>query len=182
MAKLTKTALARKKAVEDEILIPADDDQAARFEDAKLELVTRGQAVERAQLLADASGELGAQLAVSTAKIKLEEIKDEIRAKGTAITLRGIGRVRWDALRVEHAASDEMRAEDESKPAEERRDFNPVTFWPALLAVTVDSDLDAADWQKLVFESKEWSPSEIEELKVRAAAVNQGSRIVELGN
>lgn len=182
MSKLTKTALQRKKAVEDEILIPADNEQAARFEDAKETLVTRRRALELAQLGGEEAAELSAKLRVDNAKLALEEVKEEIRKTGTAITLRGVGRVRWDELRIEHAATEAMQAEDAEKPADEKRDFNPETFWPALLAETADGDLTPEDWTKLVLKSKEWSPTEIEELKIRASAVNQGSRIVELGN
>lgn len=182
MTKLTKTALQRKKAVEDEILIPADNEQAARFEAAKELLATRRRALELAQLGGEEAAEFAASLKVDSAKIALEDLKDEVRKTGTAITLRGVGRVRWDELRIEHAATEAMKAEDAEKPDHEKRDFNPETFWPALLAETVEGDLTPEDWTKLVLKSKEWSPTEIEELKIRASAVNQGSRIVELGN
>lgn len=182
MSKLTKTALQRKKAVEDEILIPADDEQAARFEDAKSELAARRHALDLALIGGEEAMELAARLKVDKAKLALEEVKEEIRKTGTAITLRAVGRIRWDELRIEHAATEAMKAEDAEKPADEKRDFNPETFWPALLAETAESDLTPQDWDKLVLKSKEWTPTEIEELKIRASAVNQGSRIVELGN
>lgn len=182
MTKLNKAALLRKKAVEDEVLIPADNEQAKRYDAARAEIETRSEALRFAKLSSDPAVESAAAMKLDTARIELEQVKDEIRKTGTAITLRGVGRVRWDELQVENAATAEMREEDKDKPEEERRAWNPVTFWPAVLAETAESDLKPEDWKTLVFESKEWSESEIEILKIRAAAVNQGSRIVQLGN
>jgi hypothetical protein len=180
--KLTKAALQRKKAAEDELLIPADDEQRRRFITAREEIETRSEALRFAKISGDAAAETAAALKLDTARIALEAAKGEIRKTGTAILLRGVGRVRWDELRTEHAATEEMRAEDRDKPEDEQRVFNPATFWPAVLAETADSDLSAADWDKLVLQSKEWSETEIDLLKARAAAVNQGSRILALGN
>lgn len=182
MAKLTKAALQRKKAAEDEVLIPADADQKHRFDTAKQEIDAREKAVEFARISGDDAAETRAALKLDEARIALGAVKEEIRKTGTAILLRGIGRRRFDELRLEHPATDEMRAEDKDKPEEEQRTWNPRTFWPALLAETAESDLKPEDWKTLVFESKEWSEAEIETLKLRAAAVSQTSRILELGN
>lgn len=180
--KLTKAALQRKKIAEDEVLIPANAEQQRRFDAAKKELETRQQAIEFAQLSSDEAAEGRARLRADEARIALEAMKDEIRKTGTAITLRGVGRLRFDEIQREHPATDEMRTEDKDKPEEEQRTWDPATFWPALLAETAESDLKPEDWRVLVFESKEWSQAEIDVLKFRASAVNQTSRIVELGN
>lgn len=182
MAKLTAAALKRKTPVEDELLIPADNEQAAAYAAARVDLETREKALEFAKLSSDETAETTAALKVGAARIALEAVKDEIRKTGTAITLRGIGRVRWDELKIKHAATEEMKAEDAELPEEDRRVFNPATFWPALLAETADSDLTPEQWRAMVLENKAWSETEIETLKARAAAVNQGSRIVALGN
>jgi hypothetical protein len=182
MTKLTKAALQRKKAAEDELLIPADNEQRRQYESARLEIVTRTEALRFAKISGEEMAETTAALKLDSARIALEQVKDEIRAKGTAITLRAVGRVRWDELRTEHAATEEMRAADAEKPEEERRTFNPETFWPAVLAETADSDLKPEDWDRLVLKSREWTEQEIDELKSRAALINQTSRIVALGN
>lgn len=182
MSKLTKAALLRKKAAEDEVLIPVDDDQLRRYAAAREEIETRSEALRFAKISGDEAAETAAALKLDSARIALAEMKDEIRKTGTAILLRGVGRVRWDELRIEHAATEEMRAEDKDLPEDDRRTFNPATFWPAVLAETAESDLTPSDWDKLVLQSKEWSEAEIDMLKARAAAVNQGSRILALGN
>lgn len=187
MGKLTKAALSRKKAVSDEVLIPADDLQAQKLATARETLENARRAEQLAQISGDASATTAASLQVGRAEVALEEVKDEIRKKGTAFTLVGVGRLRWDELLREHPPTDEQKAEDEERtkkdPTYQARTFDPAAFWPAVLAESVpDSDLTAEDWRKLVFESKEWGPAELDQLRTRASAVNQGSRILQLGN
>jgi len=180
MTKLTKAALNRKKPVTDEVLIPADDAQAKRLERAKDKLSTVEQALQLAEM--GDSGTEDAQVRVRKAEEALAAVKADIRKTGTAFDLVGVGRIRWDELLREHPPTDDQRKEDEEKGGLPRT-FNPKTFWPALLAETVaESDLTADDWRKEVFESSNWGPGELEELRNRASAVNQGSRILELGN
>lgn len=179
MAKLTKAALSRKKPVTDEVLIPADDAQAKRLERAREALAS----AEEFYRLSEIGGEdlEDAQLRVRKAEEALTELKAEVRKTGMAFELVGVGRVRWDELIREHPPTKEQQEEDEKNDT--KRTFDPKTFWPALLAETVrDSDLTAEDWRKSVFESPEWGPAELDELRNRASAVNQGSRILELGN
>ena len=95
MAKLTKAALGRKKPVEDELLIPADDQQAEKLEAAKQKLSDAEQrlSLDRIGGVEDVSA---AEKAIADAEAGIEAVKAEIRKTGVAITLRGVGRVRWD--------------------------------------------------------------------------------------
>jgi hypothetical protein len=181
MAKLTKAALARKKPVTDEVLIPADDAQAVRFEEAQQHVRNMEQRFALAEI-GGGEDSVAAQVALTDAREELERAKAEIRKTGVAITLQGVGRVRWDALLAEHPPTAEQKEADKDKPEHERDTFDPKTFWPAVLAETAESDLTADDWQKEVFGSPNWGPAELHILRERAKAVNTGSRILELGN
>lgn len=182
MAKLTKAALARKKPVTDEVLIPADDAQALRFEEAQQSVSNTEQRRALAEIGGNAEDLAAAEAALKEAQDALEAVKGEIRKTGVAITLHGVGRVRWDALLAEHPPTAEQKEADKDRPEHERLTFDPKTFWPAVLAETAESDLTADDWQKEVFASPNWGPAELHELRERAKAVNTGSRILELGN
>ena len=186
MGKLTAAALKRKKPVQDELLIPADDDQRERFENAKEFIKSAGRLLDMANLADDAEQIVLAEAKLKAAKDDLETVREEIRRKGTSIVLIGVGRERWEQILRENPASPEQAAEDEKKAADDpnyrKRTFNPDTFWPAIVADSADSDLTAEDWRKLVFDCPDWGPAEIAELRERTTAVNQGSRILELGN
>lgn len=184
MPKLTKAALQRKKPVTDNVLIPADDEQAAKLARAREALRN----VQESRALAEISGDeaqmASAELRVARAEIELEAIKEDIGKTGTAFTLYGVGRVRWDELISEHPpTAEQLKENEESATTDTKFTFDPATFWPALLAESVrDSDLKAEDWDREVFKSKAWGPEELEELRTRALMVNQASRIVALGN
>lgn len=181
MGTLTKDTVRRKKAVTDEVLIPADDEQARKLEEAESHYRTALKGAELALISGDAHAETSASLRVERSRLALEEAKQAVREEGLAFTLVGIGRLRWDELLREHPPTEEMKTAD--KDLEQKRTFNPDTFWPALLAECVrDSDMTADDWRTEVFESKDWGPQELSDLRDRAAAVNQRSRILELGN
>lgn len=182
MAKLTKAGLGRKKPVTDEVLIPADDAQALKLDRAKTEAANTEQRLSLAVIGGDESDILASRTALVEAEAAVEKVKDQIRKSGVSIMLVGVGRVRWDEIIREHPPTEEMRKEDAELPELDRRIYDTVTFWPALLAATADSDLTADDWQKEVFSSPNWGPAELKELRDRASAVNQGSRILELGN
>jgi hypothetical protein len=182
MAKLTKAALARKKPVTDEVLIPADDEQAVRFGEAQQHVSNMEQRRALAEISGDTKDLAAAEVALKEAQSALDAVKAEIRKSGVAITLQGVGRVRWDALLAEHPPTAEQKEADKDKSEHERDTFDPKTFWPAVLAETAESDLTADDWQKEVFGSPNWGPAELHILRERAKAVNTGSRILELGN
>lgn len=180
MPKLTKTALRRKQPVTDEVLIPADDDQRRMLRDAQKGLMNAEQGLELAQI-AGQSDEEAAELRLKEARAKLEEAKDQVRKMGLSIQLISAGQERWNEIMLESPPTDEQKQKAEEQGEGEPM-YDPDTFWPALLAATADSDLTADDWRREVFESKNWGPSEITELKNRASGVYQQSRIVELGN
>lgn len=166
---LTLAALQRKKPATDEVLIAADSAQKAKLERAE-------QRLSMAQIRGDED-------AMASAQTYLDEVKAEIRKNGIAFTLTAVGRVRWDALLLEHRPTDEMKTEDAEKPEAERRTFNPDSFWPALLAESVQgSKLTAEQWDKAVFKSKDWSAEEVSLLRNKAVAVNQDSLVIDLGN
>lgn len=181
MGTLSKETIRRKKAVTDEVLIPADDEQAGRLEVAEAHMRTALKGAELALISGDAQAETSSGLRVEKARIELEAAKQAVRDEGVSFTLVGVGRRRWDELLREHPVTEEMKTAD--KDLDQKRTFNPDTFWPALLSECVrDSLMTAADWKAEVFESKDWGPQELSDLRDRAAAVNQRSRILELGN
>lgn len=182
MPKLTKTALRRKQPVTDEVLIPADDEQRRKLTDANAALENAEQGLGLAQITGQADDLTSAGLRVEEARLKLEAVKDEVRKTGVCFTLVGVGRDRWDEIILANPPTEEQKKEAEEKKTDPPL-YDPDTFWPALLAACVpDSDLTAEDWRKEVFESKNWGPSEVKELRDRARIVNLSSRILQLGN
>lgn len=166
---LTLAALQRKKPATDEVLIAADSTQKRSLDAAQ-------QRLSMAQIGGGAE-------AIAAAEEALEAVKAEIRKTGIAFTLVAVGRPRWDELLIEHRPTDEMLKEDEAKAEDERRTFNPATFWPALLAESVpDSKLTAEQWDKAVFTSKDWTAEELSALRSKAVDVNKDSLVIDLGN
>jgi hypothetical protein len=120
---------------------------------------------------------------MAKAEAALEVAKEAIRKNGITFTLVAVGRPRWDELLIEHRPTEAMAAEDADKPENERRTFDPSTFWPALLAESVpDSKLTAEQWDKAVFKSRSWTAEELSELRSKAVEVNKDSLVIDLGN
>lgn len=181
MPKLTRTALKRKKPVTDELLIPADDAQAQKLADAEEAVRSTAAGLQLAQVAGE-SDETAASLRLANARAKREEVRAEIRKTGLSIVLVSAGKERYDEVMLECPPTEEQKkkAEDdgEGEPL-----YDPDVFWPTLVAVSVpDSDLTAEDWRKLVFESPDWGPTEIKQLKDRTLDLYTSSRIAELGN
>lgn len=167
MAKLTKAKMRKKKAITLEHVIPADEAQA-------LEWALANQKLTLARFGGDA-GEL------VLAEAQVEKVRKSIQDTGLILTFHGIGRLRFEQIVREHPPTAEQKAQaltdDEDEPT-----WNPDTFWAALLAETVDSDLTVADWQSDVIDSPAWGIGEIDGLRKAALAVNTSNRVVELGN
>lgn len=181
MPKLTKAALRRKKPVTDELLIPVDDAQRQKLEDAKAGLSNAEQGLALAQI-AGGSDEAEAEKRVFVARAALEDVKAEVRKTGLSIALVSAGQERWNAVQLECPPTDEQKKEAEEKGDGEPL-YDPKTFWPTLVAASVpDSDLTPDDWRREVFESPAWGPAELQELRDRVFALYQSSRIAELGN
>lgn len=166
--KVDKDAIRRKRAITQDLYLPADEDQAARFEGAK----------QRARLAAFT----GDEEQVAKAKADLEAVKEEISETGLVLTFKAVGRVRFDALILEHPVDEELAEKEKDLPAQERSVFEPSTFWPALLSETVLSDMTADEWREEVFEGTEWNAAELKLLRDTAQAVNTQTRVAELGN
>lgn len=181
MTKLTKTALRRKKPVTDEVLIPADDDQRKRLEDAQQAVKNAEQGLALVQIAGE-SDEEPARQRVADARAAVEAVREEIRKTGVSIMLVSAGQEKYDEVQLACPPTEEQKKEAEEKSQEEPL-YDPRTFWPALVAASVpDSDLTADDWRLIVFESKEWGPAELEELRNRTLSLYMSSRIAQLGN
>lgn len=184
MPKLTKTALRRKKPVTDELLIPADDEQRRRLDDAQRAFSNAEQGLSLVQIAGESgdAGEKAAQERLDKARNALEAVRAEIRKTGLSIVLVCAGQEAYDDTLLACPPTDEQKQKAEDK-AESEPLYDPKAFWPALVAASVpDSDLTAADWRAEVFESSSWGPAELQELKDRTFALYTTSRIIELGN
>lgn len=166
--KIDKEAIRRKRAITQDLYLPADEDQAAAFEGAK----------QRVQL----ANFTGDQEQLEKAKADLEAVKAAIEEEGLVLTFKAVGRKRFDELILEHPVGEETREEQKDLPEAERAIFDPATFWPALLAETVLSDMTAEEWREEVFEGSEWNGAELKLLRDTAQAVNTQTRVAELGN
>lgn len=166
--KVDKDAIRRKRAITLELYLPADEAQQERFESAKQR---RGLAVFT-----------GDEEAIAKADAELEAVKQAIEDEGLVLTFKALGRRRFDEIVNEHPVTDEQREADKDKPEAERFSYNPDTFWPALLAETVVSDLSPEEWREEVLESPEWNGAEVKLVKDHALAVNSQTRVAELGN
>jgi hypothetical protein len=181
MPKLTKTALRKKQPVTDELLIPATDAERRLLEEARASLTNAEQGLALAQIAGETSAD-AAELRVKNAREVLASAAAEIRKTGLCITLVSAGQERWDEIRLECPPTEEQKKTAEEKGQDEPL-YDPKVFWPTLVAASVpDSDLTAEDWRHEVFESKNWGPAELQELRDRVVALYQTSRIVELGN
>lgn len=156
---LNKQAMRRKKPITDEHFVPADDAQAARlkFAEQKLSLARfTGQEVEEAQA-------------------ELETVQAEVRETGLSFKIVSVGRLRWEQLLREHPPTDEQKAEHDST-------FNADTFWPALFAEAIEGELSPEDWVEDFFDSENWGPAEIKELRDKVMTAHTSTRVAELGN
>lgn len=161
-----KAQLKGKKAITRRVLVPVDDAMARVIQDAS-------EAVTRAKLV---GGD------VDAADKRYDQLQDELIEQGALLfTFRGIGRTRYEALRLEHAPSDEQRAKAEADKTGIQ--WNPDTFPAALCAAAcTDSDMNEDEWRKLVFESDDWGSGELAMLFNAALEANSDRRVVALGN
>lgn len=160
---VSKTQIRSKKAITRRVLVPLDDDQAKRLEEAN-------SGVERARLL-------GSPVEVQKAEEALEQTRDELVEQGALLfTFRGIGRPAYEALRLKHPPTEKQQAEG-------ARAWNDDTFPAALCAAAaVDCDLTEADWLTEIFESPDWGPGELVTIFNAALEANSDRRVVQLGN
>lgn len=165
---VTKTDIRRKKAIEQVLYLPADEDQAERLAAAE----------QRLNLSMFAGDDEG----IEKAKANLQAMRDEVLEKGLVLTFRSVGRARFDEILLEHPPTEAQVENDKGLPEGERHTFDPETFWPALLADTVVGDLTAEDWYVEVFQSSQWNAAELKLLRDNAQAVNTQTRVADLGN
>lgn len=154
-----KAAVKRKKAIQTEHFVPADDEQAAALANAE----------QRLQLARFAGQE------VEEAEAELKAIQDDARKTGVSFIIRGIGRVAFEELVREHPPTEDQVKDNEAS-------FNPDTFWPALCSLSVVGGMTAEEWQAEVFDSPEWGPGELRELRDKVMKVNTTTRVAQLGN
>lgn len=157
---ITKTALKKKKPLSDEHFIPADDAQAQA-------LALSSQKVQLARFSGDESQ-------IEAAMAEQKDIQDQIRKDGLVFDIRGVGRLRFEELVREHPPTDPQK--------EGGATFNPDTFWPALFSESIEGTLTPEDWRESVFDSPDWGPGEIHDLREKVKSVNTGTRVGELGN
>jgi hypothetical protein len=157
-----KDQVRRKQALSDDYYVPADDAQARRLKQA-----------ESQHSLALFTGD---EEQIEEAESKLEAVRAEVAEAGVHFHIVSVGRVRFEELVREHPPeSEEAKAH--------KAQFEPDTFWPALLSESVDpGEMTPEEWDSEVLRSKAWGPGELRELQDRVMAVNTGSRVAELGN
>lgn len=154
-----KAAVKRKKAIETEHFVPVDEAQAAALAAAE----------QRLQLARFAGQD------VEKAEADLEAVQAEARKTGVSFVIRGIGRVAFEELVREHPPTEDQVTENEAS-------FNPNTFWPALCAASVVGGMTPEEWKTEVFDSPEWGPGELKDLRDKVMKVNTSSRVAQLGN
>jgi hypothetical protein len=159
---ITLDRLKKKQPLQQTILIPACDEDSELLDKVKSDL-------QRAELLDEG---------LDKAKAAVQVAEDHIRATGLEFVFRGIGRKKFEKLQREHEPTPEQ-----VKEHGESLSWNPETFLPALLELTVvNSDLTAEQWNTDVMDSDDWGVSEIGLICQTAIAVNRGNRVASLGN
>ena len=168
MAKITKKSIKTKKAVTRTVLVPADEADVTKLDEARA-------AAARARLLGDTAG-------AAKADEELARVTAEVRESGLEFVFRGIGRKPYEALLREHLPTDEQRADHEARKLQPPQ-WDVNTFPAALChASAVDSELSAEDWVTDIFESEDWGPGELAALFNAALEANSDRRVVDLGN
>lgn len=164
--KLSKSTSSKKNPLTTRCLVPLLPEDQLAVEDAQA-------AVARAQLI-------GASDGLSSARKRLDEVLDDIGPRGLEITFRSIGRNRFEELKRDCPPTEEQKA---SAGANRTVEWNAETFGPKLCAAAaVDCDMSESDWRTDIWESPDWGPSEVAQLFNAAVAVNNDSKVVELGN
>jgi len=153
--------LSKKQPIQRSVLIPATEEDAELLKQAQYDL-------DRAQLL---------DVDLDKAKLALKDAQNKVREDGLEFIFRGMGRKRFEELQRIHPPTEAQGAEHENLS------WNPDTFLPALLEVTViNSDLTAAQWDKDVLDSDDWGSAEVGLILQTALAVNRENRVASLGN
>jgi len=156
-----KDAVRRKKAIQTEHFVPATDEDVERLKNAE-------QKLNLARFTSDDEE-------VAAAEASLAKVRAELRETGVSFVIRGIGRLAFEELVREHPPTKEQIEKNEAS-------FDPETFWPALCAASVVGGMSAEEWKTEVFDSAEWGPGELTDLREKVMTVNTETRVALLGN
>lgn len=160
--KITAASARRKKALREAVLFPAEQFVA--------ELEAAEDALQTARLVGSGADE---------AKAKLDEVvaRASEHEDSLVFEFRGIGREAYAALLADCPPTDKQKEKDPSAQ------WNPDVFAPALCAASCENtDMDADEFRKEIFQSDEFGPGELNRLFGAALRVNTSSKVVELGN
>lgn len=158
-----KDALKRKKPISEEYFVPEDEAQAAKL-----------QAAEQKLALARFAGE---DEDVAKAEEKLEAVRAEVRETGVSFLVTSVGRRRFDELILENPPTADQKADPDFEGT-----FDPATFWPAILAESVEGGLTPEEWTSDFLDAPNWGSAEVKALKDVVFQVHTTTRVAELGN
>ena len=156
-----------------EIVLDPDVARAVHDAEARVE-----QAEARQRLNPD---DEAAQDALWAAREELDALRAEA-AKGdvvVAVKFRSIGRHAYDDLIRQHPPSEEQQAE--AKTAGVELNFNPETFRPALVAVSMEEPKMALEDVAAMWDSPDWNAAELTALFNGAVEVNSRRVVLDLG-
>lgn len=163
-----------KKPTVKTVSISLDDDLQEAYNIAK-------EALEAAQ--ANSNGSNVTHAGIAKAKKAVEEAK--AAAEGASITFkfRSIGRKKYDDLVDQFPATDDQKAEVARFGGDpDNLAWDPDKFPVALMAASILEPALTAEQVQEMYDSDDWSASELSALSVAALEANNSRRIVSLGN
>jgi hypothetical protein len=153
-----------KKPIEKTHVIYHDDETVEAFEAAQIKFNT-------AEIIYTDEPEK-----LAAAKAALEAARQAVVENSTELKLRGIGRKVYS----DHPPTDEQKAKVEKDTnGQGTADWNPDTFIPALLSLTVyEPKFTAEEWAGII---EDWTDGELTDLYQKALVCNMGRRTDVLG-
>lgn len=173
----TLDRLKKKQASTVKVKISMSDDIATQLNEAE-----NAVSLLQMQIMSDSENEdLKAKLA--SAEAKLTEARNLAEEDAITFVFRSIGRKAYDRLVTAHPPTDAAKAEAVKQGANpEDLSWDPETFPPALMAAAiVHPHLSEEDIQEM-WNSEDWSGTELQNLYYAAIAAQQKSRVIQMGN
>lgn len=123
------------------------------------------------------------QAAFDQAEAAYREVQEEAAEHVVVITLRGMGRHRFDLLKRSHPPTDQDKADAERVGIDVKAlEFSPATFPPAVIAGSmVEPEMTEDEVRAEIWDSDSWNAAEAQGLYLAAMTVNQARSSVDLG-
>ena len=174
----------RKKAATAHVDIPLDPHAAE--EHARAEQKVGNLKLRLEALRDDSPMRERTETELDEAQAELDAARETLEESAARFVFKALGGKEYDDLKKDHPPTDEQLATWKKEVGNGRPAVNFDTFYAALVsACLIDVDGEEVEWTpaqvQVLFDDPDWNANEIGRLIGTAQAVNESSRVVDLG-